>query len=226
MYRGKKVLVITGGYNEEGKIGSTIRKIPWEMVDECVAIDDGSVDDTAKEAREAGAKVLKNMRNMGPGYVLKKGIRYGLRKKYDIMVILAGDGQDNPREIPELIKPLAEGYDFVQGSRYLGKRNKIPLFRWIATKVFTVAFRLIGGVYLTDASNGFRAFRADFIRRIGLPKELYRYDFEPYLLLSAAKKYKFKEVAVSKYYPRNGYSKMIFRDWYGICKPLIREIIR
>lgn len=225
MYKGKKVIAITGGLNEEGKIGRVIEAMP-DLIDECVAIDDGSTDGTRQEAIEAGATVLVNENNMGPGYVLKKGIMYALEKRYDYIVIVAGDGQDDPAEIGKLIEPLAEGYDLVQGSRYIENKSRIPLFRKITTKMFTHLFNRALKAELTDASNGFRAFRRELIEKVGLP-EGDRYEFEPRLLMLACGNGLVKEVPVMKHYGQKGYSKMkAFKDWYGICKPLLREMLK
>ncbi len=230
MYAGNKILVMAGAYNEEGKIGDTVRKTPWNIVDEFLVVDDGSTDNTGKEAKEAGAKVLRNNANRGPGYLTRRVMKYAIQNNYDIIVAIAGDAQDDPKEIPNLLEPLVNGYDLVQGSRYLKKGNKIPLFRKITTKLFTFAFRFVTGYPITDAANGFRAYKLKIAKEIDFsPKWLDRYEFEPYMLIQAIKKrYKIKEVPVSKFYPvEKGYSKMKpFLDWYRICKPLIRELVK
>ncbi len=223
MYKGKKIIVVTGGLNEKGKIGRVIEGLP-EFVDECVAIDDGSIDGTGKEAEKAGATVLYNERTMGPGHVLKKGIRYAIDRGCDLIVVIAGDMQDDPSEIRGLVEPLCEGYDLVQGSRYIENKSRIPAFRRITTWMFTRLFNIVAKTRLTDASNGFRAFKRKFIERVGLP-EGDRYEFEPRLLMLAVREGRVKEMPVIKRYGNDGYSKMkAFKDWYGICKPLFREI--
>jgi len=85
MYKGKRVIAITGGYNEEGKIGKVINKIPF-YVDEIVAIDDGSADNTQEEIKKTKATLLINKKNMGAGFVLRKGMGYAIAKNYDIAV--------------------------------------------------------------------------------------------------------------------------------------------
>jgi len=226
MYKGKKVIVITGGYNEEGKIGKVINKIP-AYVDEVVAIDDGSIDKTQEEIKRGKVTLLVNKKNMGAGFVLKKGMIYAIDKKYDIAVIVAGDNQDDPEEIIGLIEPIIEGYDVVQGSRYLNGIKNIPLFRKITTKLFSLFFKFIVGYSLSDASNGFRAYKVSFLKKIDFSAEwLNKYELEPYMLIQAIKKgYKIKEVPVSKHYNRrDGYSKMKpFIDWWRICRPLFRK---
>ena len=229
MYKGKKVIVITGGYNEEGKIGRVIKKIP-SYVDEVVAIDDGSTDNTQKEIKNTRATLLINKENIGAGFVLKRGMNYAIKNNYNIAVIIAGDNQDNPKEISKLIEPIFEGNDIVQGSRYLDVINKIPIFRKITTKLFTLFFRLNTGSNLTDASNGYRAYTVSFLKKIDFSAEwLNRYELEPYILKQAIKKgFKIKEVPVFKYYnKKDGYSKMrLVVDWWRICRPIFKNAIK
>lgn len=225
MYKGKKIIVVTGGLNEEGKIGEVIRKIP-SFVDKIIAIDDASKDNTAEEAKKAGAFVLKNDRTMGAGCVLRRGFDYAVRHGYDIIIVIAGDDQDFPSEIKELIEPLMNGYDFVLGSRYL-RKHKAPVFKKIQTKVYSYLFSIVIKKRITDASNGFRAFKTSILKDVDLsPPWLNSYELEPYLLLQVIKKkYKIKEVPVNKKYDKEkGYTKMKpFIDWYRICKPLFKK---
>lgn len=225
MYKGKKILVVTGGLNEEGKIGKVIRKIP-PFIDKIVSIDDTSKDSSAEEAKRAGAIVLKNEHTMGAGHVLRRGFDYAVKNKYDIVVVVAGDDQDDPSEIKKLVQPLTEGYDLVLGSRYL-EPHKAPVLKKIQTKMYSLLFSIITKRRITDASNGFRAFKTSLLKEVDLSASwLNGYELEPYFLLQVIKKrYKIKEVPVNKKYDKTkGYSKMRpFIDWYNICKPLFRR---
>lgn len=222
-----KVLVVIPAFNEEGKIGSTVKGIPKRVVDKILVIDDGSIDHTKEEAKRAGATVISKEKNMGVGAAIRTGIDYSIRNKYDITLIMAGDNQDKGSEIPKLLKKIEEGYDFVQGSRYLGKTESMPLFRLITTYMFSAFMSLVVGTGVTDASNGFRAFRNIVFDKIDIRNpELDRYELEPYLMIKAIKyRYKFTEVGVTKrYFKKLGFSKMVpFKDWYSITKPLLKE---
>ena len=223
-----KVIAIIPAYNEEGKIGSVVKKtIPY--VDRVLVIDDGSNDNTYNEANSSGAVVIKHMENRGAGAAIRSGIKYAVQNNFDICIPLSGDDQDNPKEIQKLVSHIGKGYDFVQGSRYIrgGKIIDMPLFRKITTRLFSFFFSLMALHPISDASNGFKAFKTNMIndKRINLWQDwLNRYELEPYLLYKAIKlNYKFIEVPVTKRYSKTkGYTKMKpIIDWWRITKPLV-----
>jgi dolichol-phosphate mannosyltransferase len=225
-----RIIAIIPSWNEEKKIGLTVKKT-LSFVDKILVINDGSKDNTDNEARFNGAKVISHKTNLGAGAALKTGLEYALRKKFDVVIILAGDNQDNPSEIPILINSIKKGFDFIQGSRYLKEFNhKQPFSRKITTKLYTWFFVLATGFKVTDASNGFKAIRTSLIKDLNLlNNNMNRYELEPYMIMETIRKnYKFKEVPVTKHYDKiNGYSKMNpFISWYQICKPIIKHLFR
>jgi len=223
-----KVIAIIPAYNEEGKVGNVVKKtIPY--VDRILVIDDGSSDNTYNEVKNSGAVVIKHMENMGVGAAIRSGVKYALKNNFDICVPLSGDDQDNPKEIQKLAGYISKGYDFVQGSRYVpgAKIVDMPLFRKITTRLFSIFFSLMVWHNISDASNGFKAFKTSIIndKRINLGQDwLSRYELEPYLLYKAIKlNYKFIEAPVTKKYSKiKGYTKMKpIIDWWRITKPLV-----
>lgn len=224
-----KTIAVIPAYYEEGRIGITVKKTK-PFVDLVVVVDDGSSDNTKKEAEENGAFVIKHEKNKGAGAAIRTGIEYGVKEKYDVCVVLGGDDQDDPHQIPSLLEKVKNGYDFVQGSRNLdgGKTVNIPLFRKVTTTGFSLLFRVLVGFRVTDGSNGFRAFKLSLLndKRINLGQGwLDRYELEPYLFYKAIKyKYKVTESPVTKRYPydHKEYTKMVpLLDWWRITKPLL-----
>lgn len=169
---------------------------------------------------------------MGVGAGIRSGIRYGQKHNFDVAVILSGDDQHEPKELPPVLEKLAESDSyFIQGSRRLlggGTRNA-PIFREITTRLYSLVFTIFTGKRITDGTNGFRAFYLKMFDhpKINLDQEwLNTYELEPYLLYKAVTLPDFKviELPITIYYheSKQQYSKMKpFRDWWRLARPLL-----
>jgi dolichol-phosphate mannosyltransferase len=215
--------------NEAGKVGKVVAKMPREIVDTTVVVDDGSTDTTAEEAQAAGAVVVTHRENIGVGAAIRTGIRYAEAQGFEIVVIMASDDQDDPTEIWRLLEAITQGgWDYAHGSRYLpgGARVHNPLSRIVLTRGYSLLFSIVARRWTTDASNGFRAFKTSIVRNMDLDQHwLDRYELEPYLYYQAIRQgCRVTEVPVTKRYPADrsvGYTKMRpFRDWWRISRPL------
>ena len=224
-----RVAAVIPAYNEQGKIGRVLRKIPPGIVDAILVVDDCSRDRTSEEAAAGGAIVLRHEVNQGVGAGIRTGIDYARQHGFDVVTILSGDDQHDPTELPIVLGPIFSGQcDFVQGSRRLGggKMVKIRWFRRITTAIYPVLFHLCTGFRSTDATNGFRAFKLSIFndRRINLWQSwLNRYELEPYLLYQAVMTGKrVKEVPITIIYHQEGTTKMRgLKDWWRILRPLV-----
>ncbi|MFH0732118.1 MAG: glycosyltransferase family 2 protein [Candidatus Omnitrophota bacterium] len=227
-----KCLLTMFCYNEKGKIEKVLEKFSDYGIYDAAVMDDGSTDGSLADIGNFFPKVtvLKNSVNMGAGYSVRKVLYYARDKGYDAAIFVAGNDKDNPNDVKKLIATMEEGFDFVQGSRYLpdGKYGNMPLHRTIGTKlIHPMIFSLFTGRKLTDTTNGFRAVKLSILedKRINLDQEwLDRYGLEPYLYYKAiVLGYRVKEVPVTKIYPegQKKYTKMRpIVDWWSILKPL------
>jgi dolichol-phosphate mannosyltransferase len=232
VFRGLKILGIAPVLDEEKKIGEVVRRVPRDVVDEMVVIDDGCTDRSPQVAREAGAKVLSMGRRVGVGAGLRRGYQYALENDFDVAVVMAGNNKDSPEEIPLLLGPIADGQAaFVQGSRFL-KRDAnfgpMPAYRKVATRVHPVLFSLAARRWVTESTNGFRAVHRRVLAdpRLNLEQSwLDEYELEPYLYLRTIQLgYPTAEVPVTKIYPpkKLGQTKMKpFSGWWSILRPLV-----
>jgi len=230
VYRGLRVCLIAPVLNEEQKIGEVVRRAPRDVVDEVLVVDDGSTDRSAEVARARGAAVLPMGRTVGVGAALRAGFQWARVRGFDVIVVIAGNTKDAPEEIPRLLDAIADGADFVQGSRFLqgGMTGGMPLYRRLATRVHPVLFSLAARKWVSESTNGFRAFRARLLedRRIDLDQAwLDEYELEPYLYWKVIRLgYRTAEVAVTKIYPPKslGYTKMApVTGWWSILRPVI-----
>ncbi len=230
---GNRVLAVLPAFNEEGKIGRVVRKVKdIPVVDRIVVVDDCSSDKTSEEATQAGAVVLRHEINRGVGAGIRTGINYGIQNGFEVCTILSGDDQHEPTEIDRVVGPILNGEaDFIQGSRRLkgGKVVNDRPFRMITTQLYSLFFSFLVFRRITDATNGFRAFRLSLFKDNEIDIEqtwLDRYELEPYILFKAIKcrNIRLREVPITIYYHggRKQFTKMKpFRDWWRLAKPLI-----
>ncbi|MCA9395304.1 MAG: glycosyltransferase family 2 protein [Candidatus Omnitrophica bacterium] len=233
-----KVLVCPIAFNEHVKLKSVIERFlacdVYGQVDYLV-MDDCSTDGTTELIQSyahRGVQTIRHERQSGVGAAIRTAIRHARQQGYECLAIMAGNDKDNPQELPRIIDPiLKEGFDFVQGSRYLGgggTGGDMPFYRKLATRMHPVLMSMITGRRVTDSTNGFRAFRLTVLDddRINLDQPwLDKYELEPYLMFKAIKLgYKFTEAPVTKIYPAKklGYTKMKpITGWWSILRPLI-----
>lgn len=237
-----RILAVLLCYNTDKGTRDVLGRFPLsgDRGYDVVVVNDGSTDYTAKYISEYADRfnfnVISHERNIGVGRTIKSGIRCGMDNGYKSVVILAGNGKDDPKQIPRFISTIeGEEYDYVQGSRFLsgGRWDNLPLFRYVMVKVHAFLFTILTGRKCTDALNGFRAYKLSIFKdpRINIWQDwLDRYEFETYLHYKVLRcGYKFKEVAVSKIYPREKNVKYShirpIIDWWSIMKPLLYLIL-
>jgi len=233
--KSSKTLVIIPVYNEENRIKTVLEKFGEAKIDEVLVVNDGSADTTSTVLKDFDVRVINHHEKQGVGSCIRDGIDYARKNGFDLVVVMAGNGKDDPREIPILLKPIIEeDYDYIQGSRYLegGQAGNLPLARKLGIKAFTFLWSILLRRRLTDVTNGFRAYKVSLFDdpKINIWQEwLSTYELEYYIHFWVLKlKYKFGEVPVSKIYPsKKKYSKIRpFLDWWPIVKPLFYLLLR
>ncbi|MXR40761.1 glycosyltransferase [Halobaculum sp. WSA2] len=152
------VLIGIPAYNEEVGIGSVVLAAQ-EFADEVIVVDDGSVDKTVEIATEAGATVVEHSQNSGKGRAVQTLLETAQTRDFDSLVLLDGDGQHVPDDIPDVTEPILEGdCDIAIGSRYVaGERTETPIYRRFGQRVLDVLTTGSARTKVTDSQSGFRA---------------------------------------------------------------------
>ncbi len=224
-----RIGVVLPLFNEADAAAELVRRMP-PVVWRTFVADDGSTDDGPALAERAGARVIHLGRNRGIGAAIRAGLDAARAEGCDAVVVMAASGKDRPEEIPVLIAKLDEGYDYVQGSRFLegGRSVNLPLQRGLLIHGFTLLFRVLTGFCGTDVTNGFRAYRLSLLDdpRIRVHQQwLDRYELEYYIHWKVITLgYRVIEVPVSKTYParKRGYSKIRpVIDWWHMVRPAL-----
>ena len=155
----RKISVIIPAYNEASTIGAIVLKIKSLHPDvEIIVVNDGSVDETAAIAKDAGAHVYSHPYNIGNGAAIKSGIRIA---GGDILVFMDGDNQHNPEDIAKLLRYIPD-YDMVVGSRSNG--DQASLGRTFGNTAYNWLASYVAKFYIPDLTSGFRAIKADIAR--------------------------------------------------------------
>ncbi len=192
MYRGKKVGIAVPAYNEEGVIGETLRSIP-EFVDRIYVVDDASTDRTSEVVEEIARKdprvvLIRHKTNQGVGGAIVSGWKKGLEEGMDILAVMSGDNQMDPKYLPALLDPIAEGKaDFSKGTRFKGDYWKdMPRVRIFGTLLLNVLTKIASGYWnVNDPQNGYVAISSNALRKIDMDSLNRGYAFENDVLIKA-----------------------------------------
>jgi glycosyltransferase involved in cell wall biosynthesis len=170
------VSVIIPALNEAENIAALVRQMPWELIRECIVVDNGSTDATAAEALAAGARLV-NQPQRGYGRACAAG---AAAAQGEILVFMDGDGSDVPAEMVQLLQPIQAGdYDFVIGSRMRGAREpgSMQISQIFAGRLAGVLLRLLYRVQYTDMGP-FRAITREALSRLQMREQTYGWNLE------------------------------------------------
>lgn len=157
-------------YNEELGIGSVVHAVK-QYVDQVIVIDDGSLDDTAVIARQAGAKVIRHDSNRGKGAALRTLLEQVDANRCDALVLLDGDGQHLPSDIPQVVQPVInDEADLVIGSRYLDSRDRdeTPRYRRVGQQFLDFLTFGTSKRRISDSQSGLRALSPTALEEISI----------------------------------------------------------
>ncbi len=219
------ISVIIPAFNEEKTISSVISSTlsvmdNFGMPYEIIVVDDGSNDGTFLNASRLKATVLSNQTNHGKGYSLRRGFQAA---QGEIIVTIDSDGAHDPKEIPDLVRPLLNGSDAVSGSRFMGSgKNFTTRINRIGNFMMNTSIMILTGKRITDSQSGFRAFKTNFLKSLNL--EACGFEIEAEITVKGLKNgFRVDEIPIGCQSRRYNVSKVkILRDGIRIFRTILR----
>lgn len=208
-------MILVVAYNAESTIKQLLDRMPnevWKRASEVVIADDASRDFTSIVANEYKLRnkkknltIIKHEKNKGYGGNQKWGYNYGIKKGYDLVVMIHGDAQYPPEYIMKLIKPIEENKaDFVFGSRMAGNplKGRMPLYKYLGNIFLTTTENIVLGTRLTEFHSGFRAYSLKSLKEIpfNLNSNDFHFDSEIIVQLAIKNKNRISEITIPTYY--------------------------
>jgi glycosyltransferase involved in cell wall biosynthesis len=242
---GYRVSVVVPAYNEARQIQAVLESMP-SWVGRVIVVDDASADGTDARVRDhqaSGSKpggpvvvLLSHPQNLGVGAAIRTGYRYCLAEQLEteplgageIVVVMGGDGQMLPEDLPGLLEPIAAGQaDYVKGNRFASESIRaMPLGRYLGGQVFSRLTSLASGLSIHDSQCGYTAIRIETLAALDLDKMWPQFGYPNDLLCSlAAARFRVAEVPVQARYHHND-SKLRLRHLPAIFFVLGRGFSR
>jgi glycosyltransferase involved in cell wall biosynthesis len=180
---GKRVAVVVPAHDEEALIGTTIGGIP-SLVDRIVVVDDGSADGTAAAAEASGddrVEVIRHERNQGVGAATVTGYRRALAEEHDVVVVVNGDNQMDPTDLPAMVRAVARGeVDYAKANRlFTGQAFQlIPKTRFFGNAILSMLTKIASGYWhVADSQSGYTAISREMLAQLDLDRVYTNYGF-------------------------------------------------
>jgi len=220
------VYIVIPAKDEGSRIEQVVQGVRQQGYEHIIVVNDGSQDQTSRQARAAGAEVVSHLVNLGAGAATKTGIECALEKGAAFIVTLDGDGQHYPEDIPNLLNVLKESdLDVVLGSRFKHPDNTIPRSRLILNRLGNALTALITGLWVSDSQSGMKAFRAEFGQKLDFQFSGYEFCTE-FIHLVRHHRAKYQEVPIRVHYSRETMTKgQSVRNGFQMVLKFIREFV-
>ena len=224
--------------NEGDKLKKQLKKMKeFSKIIDIVVADGGSSDNSTEYGLLKNLNVNTLLTKKGPGKLgtqMRMAFSWLLQRGYAGTIVIDGNGKDGVEAIPEFISKLEQGYDCIQGSRFLdgGYHENTPLYRLIALKLIHVPLmRWISGFKYTDTTNGFRAYSSKILSdsKISVFRNIFTsYELHYYLAVRGPQLgFKCTEIPVQRIYPKGRIPTKIspIRGSFDVFSRLIRVLL-
>lgn len=193
-----KICILIPAHNEARTIADVVKGVRAMGLDVFV-IDDGSSDDSAQRARDAGATVLVNFKNQGKGFSLQRGFDHIISLDYDALITMDSDGQHAVEDLDAFIHFFNDKKpDIICGNR-MKDHQGMPFVRFLTNKIMSTLISLVCRQKIYDTQCGYRLIRCEVLRNIQLSSSAFEIESE--VLIKASKKhYRIASVPVKTIY--------------------------
>lgn len=221
----RPIVAVIPAFNEASTLRATLARIPRDVVQRIVVVDDGSSDATADIARSSGADlVVSHERNRGLGAALRTALDAAKPFTPKAVLYVDADGEYDPAEAARLLAPILSGdADYVLGSRYLGTRSGQLRSRKLGNALFTALLSFAAGRPISDGQTGFRAFSP---RAVAVAEIVHDYNYAQVLTLDLlSKRMRMREVPITWSRRTSGDSFVGLEYLWRVPLGMLRELL-
>jgi glycosyltransferase involved in cell wall biosynthesis len=185
----QRVAAVVIGLNCGPTLEKTVADLDRDVVDDVIAVDDASTDDSVEIWRSLGIEPIVHQRSRGCGGSQKSGYLAALDRGADVVVIIHGDHQYSPKLAVPMAAMITCGlYDLVLGSRLLTQDPRdggMPAYKYVANRALTIAENALADTKVSEFHTGLRAFRASFLRSVPFEANSDTFVFDNEIVLQA-----------------------------------------
>lgn len=195
----EQTAAVIPAYNEARHLADVVRRTRTQL-DHVLVVDDGSTDETAAQARAAGAELIVHPENRGKGESIKAGLRYWLEHGFNWVIILDADGQHRPEEIRRMLDSAAQpnGAPLLIGNR-MNDVSSMPLIRRLVNRYMSTKISNVCEQDIPDTQCGFRMIHRDLIPMVLTGTNRFDYETEM-LILASRNRYRIGSVPITTVY--------------------------
>ena len=193
MVKNKKICVVVPAYNEEKLIGKVIDTMP-DFVDKIIVVDDNSSDNTIGIVKNYSSKnpdkikLISHQVNQGVGAAIASGYKKAVELEYDVTVVMAGDAQMDPNDLPRIVAPIVEEKaDYVKGNRLFRGESweMIPHYRYLGNSILSFFTKIASGYWhIADSQTGYTAISLAALKKIDIDSIYKSYGMPNDLLIT------------------------------------------
>lgn len=220
----KKIAALIPALNESESLTTLIPETQ-RWIQDVIVVDDGSTDETSEVSKREGAILLRHSTNEGKGAALQTGFRFLLEKGYEGCIVIDGDGQHSPQDIPIFLESMSSPEVGVVIGNRMEESSSMPRVRFWTNRVMSFILSKFLHEEIPDSQCGFRYIRSEVLRISNFKSSRYAIDSE--ILIEAKRHgYCIRSVPIRTIYRSRKSGIRVLRDTYFFIKLLLTELMR